>query len=82
VCSGWDFWRAARTISACTTASLDLRVPMWRVVVVLLDVIPASEDLRLRVGEDSPEAFVVGSRGEREEVEGSCSWVAILAVDK
>lgn len=23
---------------------------------------------------------MVGSRGEREEVEGSCSWVAILAV--
>lgn len=40
-------------------------MPMWIVVAV--------------IGASSfPRAEVVGSRGGREEVEGSCSWVAMM----
>ena len=79
--SGCAFLRSASTISACTTASGERRVPMW----IFAAVMPASSALRLRVveGSSSLEDFsfrkVVGSRTGREEVEGSCSWVAISA---
>jgi len=55
-------------------------VPMWMVVAV----IPAASDLRFRAVEGAASLadwvciVVVGSSGGREEVEGSCSWVAIL----
>lgn len=52
--------------SACTTARAERRVPMCMVRGWKVD------------GED--ETSMVGSRGEREEVEGSCSWVAMLRV--
>ena len=61
------------------TARAERRVPMWIVVAV----IPASSDSRLKAVEElSLEGFswtlVVGSRMGLEEVEESCSWVAIL----
>ena len=78
--SGCDFLRSASTISACTTARAERRVPMWIVVVVM----PASSDLRLKAVEgaasleDHSWTEVVGSRGGGGEADSSCSWVAIL----
>ena len=72
--------RSASTISAWTTARAERRVPIWIVVAVNL----ASSDLRFKAveGASSLEDFsrieVVGSRGGWEEVEGSCSWVAMM----
>jgi hypothetical protein len=62
------------------TAKAERRVPMWIVLAVIL----ASDDLRFRVveGAASSDDFswvvIVGSRIGREDVEGSCSWVAIM----
>lgn len=82
--SGWAFLRSASTISACTTARAERRVPM--LIFMGDDMRPASSALRLRAveGASSLEDFswieTVGSRIGREEVESSCSWVAILKI--
>ena len=49
-------------------------MPMWIVVAVIL----ASSDLRLRAVEGVSWTEMVGSSGGWEEVEGSCSWVAMM----
>ena len=43
---------------------------------------PAASDFRFRFGEFWSFVSTVGSRGGLEDVEGSCSWVAILAIEE
>lgn len=68
---------------ACITARADLLVPMW----IVVGAVPISTDFALDAVEGSTSfaalswAHVVGSRAGREEVDSSCSWVAMPKLD-
>jgi len=79
VLEGCAAWRALWTMSVWRRARADLRVPMFTVVVLGMtsDFAPRTVEGAASL-EDWLWVKVGGSRRGQEEVEGSCSWVAMV----
>lgn len=79
VLEGCAAWRALWTMSVWRRARADLRVPMFTVVVLEIASDFALEAVEGAASfEDWLWMEVVGSRTGWEEVEGKCSWIAIV----